>query len=66
LKQNQAITRDVTASYIQDLQTNVLSNYFIVSFSYNLRRFKGQTNMPNMNRMFKGAGRSGGGMPPMF
>ena len=55
LKQNQSITRDITSSYIQDVQTTVLSNYFLVSFSYNLRKFKGQgAGMPNMGRMFKG------------
>ncbi len=64
LHQNQAITRDVTSSYIKDATTNVLRNYFMLSFSYNLRKFKGQQNngmpqgMPNMNRMFR---REGGG-----
>lgn len=65
LGQNQNVTRNVASNYIQDVQTNVLGRYFMVSFSYNLRRFKGQQNNQPMMRMFKmGGGRNGGGMPP--
>lgn len=57
LHQNNAITRDVSSTYIQDVQTNVLSTYFMLSFSYNLRKFKGsgmQGTMPSMNKIFRG------------
>jgi len=64
LNQNQSVTRSVSSNYIQDLQTKVLTKYFVVSFTYNLRKFKGQTNAPPFMKMFKGGGRSGG-MPPM-
>ncbi len=66
--QNQSFTRNVASNYIQDVQTKVLTKYFLVSFTYNLRKFKGQSNMPPMMKMFRGGGggRSGGmGMPPM-
>jgi hypothetical protein len=66
LNQNQSITRNVTSNYIQDVQTKVLTHYFMVSFTYNLRRFKGQNNMPPMMKMFRGGGRNGGGMPHSF
>lgn len=40
-KQNQAISRTVNTSQIVDMNTNVLQQYFMISFAYNLRRFKG-------------------------
>jgi hypothetical protein len=64
LNQNQSVTRSVSSNYIQDVQTKVLTKYFVVSFTYNLRKFKGQTNTPPFMKMFRGGGRSGG-MPPM-
>lgn len=39
LKQNQSITRDVTETYIRDVQNRMLTQYFVVAFSYNLRNF---------------------------
>ncbi|MBA2746862.1 MAG: TonB-dependent receptor [Flavisolibacter sp.] len=39
LKQNQAITRNVTENYIEDVQYQVLQQYFILTFTYNLRNF---------------------------
>ncbi|MFY7965352.1 MAG: outer membrane beta-barrel protein [Chitinophagaceae bacterium] len=64
LNQNQSTTRNISSNYIQDLDTKVLTKYFVISFTYNLRKFKGQNNSgnPPMMRMFKGMGRSGGGM----
>ena len=61
--QNQSITRSVASNYIQDVQTRVLTNFFMVSFTYNLRSFKPQQGMPQM-RMFRmgGGGGSRGGM----
>jgi len=65
--QNQSISRNVTANYIQDMQTKVLTSYFIISFSYNLRSFKGQkNNQPPFMKMFKNAGRNSGRMSPAF
>lgn len=39
LKQNQSIQRSVTGSYIEDQQTQILTQYFMVSFVYNIRSF---------------------------
>ncbi|MFN6945133.1 MAG: outer membrane beta-barrel protein, partial [Cytophagaceae bacterium] len=41
LGQNNNIHRNVTETYIQDVQTNVLQRYFMLNFSYNLKSFKG-------------------------
>ncbi len=61
--QNQSVSRTVSSNSIQDMQSLVLTNYFMVSFTYNLRNFKAQGNQPRMMQMFKmgeGGGRSGG------
>lgn len=39
LKENQSITRNVTEVYIEDVQNEVLQQYFLLTFSYNLRNF---------------------------
>jgi hypothetical protein len=39
LKQNRSITRNVTADYIEDVQNQVLRQYFMLTFTYNLRNF---------------------------
>jgi hypothetical protein len=39
LKQNQSISREVTANYIQDVQNNVLQQYFLLTFTYSLKNF---------------------------
>jgi Outer membrane protein beta-barrel family/CarboxypepD_reg-like domain len=39
LKQNQSITRNITGSYIQDVQTQILKQYFMLTFTYKLKNF---------------------------
>jgi hypothetical protein len=39
LKQNQSLNRTVTNTYLEDVRTEVLSQYFMLTFSYNLRNF---------------------------
>jgi uncharacterized membrane protein YgcG len=39
LKQNRSINRTVTAERIEDVQNEVLQQYFMLTFSYNLRNF---------------------------
>lgn len=39
LKQNQSINRTVTENYIEDVQNNVLRQYFMLTFTYNLKNF---------------------------
>lgn len=46
LKQNQSIVRTVTESYIQDAQSQVLQQYFMLTFTYNLKNF-GKPKMSN-------------------
>jgi uncharacterized membrane protein YgcG len=52
LKQNRSITRNVTETYIEDVQNQVLQQYFMVTFTYNLRNFGAgimNSNRPNRN-----------------
>ena len=39
LKQNRSITRNITESYTEDVQNQVLQQYFMLTFSYRLRNF---------------------------
>ncbi len=39
LKQNQSIIRTVDARYIEDAQNQVLQQYFLLTFTYNLKNF---------------------------
>lgn len=56
LNQNVSITRNVTGNTIQDVSTRVLTRYFMLSFTYNLRRFGAQGNQQRnpMMDMFRG------------
>lgn len=65
LNQNVSITRNITNNYIQDVQNKVLTRYFMLTFTYNLRKF-GDGKMPSFRgrgeggRGFDGGGRGGG------
>lgn len=39
LKQNQSIGRNITNTYLEDTRSMVLSQYFMMTFSYNLKNF---------------------------
>lgn len=39
LKQNQSITRTVLENYIEDSRSNVLQQYFLLTFTYSLKNF---------------------------
>ena len=41
LKQNNNIRRNVNEVYIEDVRSNVLQQYFMVTFTYNIRHFTG-------------------------
>lgn len=40
LGQNRSISRNVTETYVEDLQTNALQRFVMLSFTYNLRHFR--------------------------
>ncbi len=40
LKENTSIQRTVSDAYVEDVQTQVLQQYFMLTFTYNLRNFK--------------------------
>jgi len=42
LKQNNSISRTVTETYIEDSQVQVLQQYFMLSFTWNLKKFAGK------------------------
>ena len=47
LKQNNSVARNTYDTYLEDTQTNVLQQYFMVNFIYNLRKFgAGMSNPP--------------------
>lgn len=52
-KQNQSITRTVQENFIEDVNTQVLQRYVMLSFTYNLRKF-GQNAMPGFMNIFRG------------
>ena len=42
LKQNNSVSRNITETYYEDTQTNVLQRYFMVTFTYNFKKYKGK------------------------
>ena len=41
LQQRMSISRNVTSNYIEDSESNVMTGYFLVSFSYRFNNFGG-------------------------
>jgi hypothetical protein len=68
LKQNKSITRNVTSLNIQDVQNQVLQQYFMLTFTYKLKTFgKGRvSNEDRENRRFDGHGGQPFGGPGRF
>ena len=57
LKENTSLNRVNTESYIEEIQTNVLQQYFMLTFTYTFRNFKGFADRPEQNdRMRPGQG----------
>ncbi|MFQ5447539.1 MAG: outer membrane beta-barrel protein [Saprospiraceae bacterium] len=61
LNQNRNITRSVTESYIEDTRTNNLQQYFMLTFTYNLRNFNSGKQPSRKRGNFD---RMHGGRPP--
>lgn len=68
LRQNSNISRSITANYIDDISTNSLGRYFMVSFAYKFNTFgSGGTPSNRNDREFDGppgGGHRGPGGPP--
>ncbi|MEP7278560.1 MAG: outer membrane beta-barrel protein [Bacteroidota bacterium] len=53
LKQNQSIVRTVSENYIEDSRSNVLQQYFLLTFTYSLKNFgSGKPTSQGPNRRF--------------
>ncbi|MDO6391944.1 outer membrane beta-barrel protein [Pontibacter sp. BT731] len=64
MNQNVSIRRNITESYVEDVQSTVLQRFFMLTFSYNIRSFKGGAPAPEEN-MQRGPGMNRGGRPGM-
>lgn len=53
LGQNANVRRNINETFIEDLQTNVLQRYFMLSFTYNLRRFSKGMDEDKYNELFQ-------------
>lgn len=54
LNQNQSITRNTGTNYVEDVQTNVLRRYFMLSLTYNLNRMAGKSMFGMPRQMQRG------------
>ena len=50
--QNNNIRRDITETYIEDLESNVLQRYFMVSLTYNIRYFSRGTTAADYDELY--------------
>lgn len=51
--QNANVRRNITETFIEDIQTNVLQRYFMLTFTYNLRRFSKGMDEDSYNDLYK-------------
>lgn len=63
LNQRNNISRNITANYIDDIEYNSLTRYFMVTLSYRFNTF-GKGNEPQGGNMMRGGGPGGHGGPP--
>ncbi|QYH38136.1 outer membrane beta-barrel protein [Algoriphagus sp. NBT04N3] len=50
-RQNNNIRRNISETFIEDVQTNVLQRYVMLTFSYNIRRFSKGMDMDDYNEL---------------
>ena len=46
LNKNTAVSRNVSETYLEDTRTNVLQRYFLLTFTYQFKYFKGSKEEP--------------------
>ncbi|EAZ79570.1 outer membrane beta-barrel protein [Algoriphagus machipongonensis] len=63
LGQNTSVRRNVTDVYIEDVQNNVLQRYFMLTFTFNIRRFSKGMDMQDYNEMVNDGGGDRRGRP---
>ncbi|MDI1322726.1 MAG: outer membrane beta-barrel protein [Algoriphagus sp.] len=51
--QNANVRRNITETFIEDIQTNVLQRYFMLTFTYNIRRFSKGMDEDSYNDLYK-------------
>ncbi len=59
LQQNNSLQRTISETYYEDVRTNVLSRYFMVTFTWNLKKFRAPAG--NGDQQGGGNGQGGGG-----
>lgn len=66
LNQNTNVSRSITETYLEDVRSNNLTRYFMLTFTYNLRAFKAPESDNPMMQHFGPSGimRPGVGPPP--
>jgi hypothetical protein len=64
LKQNTSVSRNITETYTEDIRTNNLGRFFMLTFTYTLRVFKPAEKMEGMHMMLPGMMRPPGWGPP--
>jgi len=60
LNQNKSVNRTVADNYLEDTRTNVLRQYFLLSFTYTLRRMGGPQIPPQMQKLMERGARQFG------
>ena len=58
LKQNTSVSRNINTNFITDTRTNRLTQYFMLSFTYRLNKFKGAQQPQQENNMRRMGGRT--------
>ncbi len=57
-KQNTSVSRNISTNFITDTRTNRLTQYFMLSFTYRLNKFKGAQQPQQENNMRRMGGRT--------